>query len=113
MTDPRIFELRTYYTHPGKLPDLEARFRNHTTALFEKHGIQNIGYFIPTEGEAAGNTLVYLLAHPSRETATASWDSFTSDPEWIAVKARSEENGPVVDHLESVFLSPTDYSPLN
>ena len=112
MVSPRVFELRTYYTHPGKLPDLQARFRNHTRALFEKHGIENIGYFTPADGQAQ-NTLVYLLAYPNREAATAYWDAFASDPEWLAVKARSEENGPIVDHLESVFLSPTDFSGLN
>jgi hypothetical protein len=113
MGNSRAFELRTYYTHPGKLADLQTRFRDHTTALFEKHGIENVGYFVPTDGEAAGNTLVYLLAYPSREDATASWEAFKSDPEWIAAKAHSEENGPIVDHLESVFLDPTDFSTLH
>lgn len=113
MDNSRTFELRTYYTHPGKLAELQARFRDHTRALFEKHDIENVGYFIPTDGQAAQNTLVYLLAHLSREAATASWDAFKSDPEWIAVKARSEENGPIIDHLESVFLNPTDFSALH
>ena len=113
MSDLRIFELRTYHTHPGKLPDLQARFRDHTRALFEKHGMENVGYFVPADGQAAQNTLVYLLAHPSREAATASWDAFKSDPEWIAVRDRSEENGPIIDHLDSVFLDPTDYSALH
>lgn len=112
MRNSRTFELRTYHTHPGKLGDLLARFRDHTTSLFEKHGMENIGYFVPTDGEAAKNTLVYLLGYPSREAATASWAAFKADPEWIAVKARSEENGPIVDHLESVFLDPTDFSDL-
>lgn len=112
MDNSRAFELRTYYTHPGKLADLQTRFRDHTRALFEKHGIENVGYFVPADGQASENTLVYLLAHPSREAATASWDAFKADPEWIAVKARSEENGPIVDHLESVFLTPTDFSAL-
>ncbi|HVX07481.1 NIPSNAP family protein [Humibacter sp.] len=112
MGNSRTFELRTYYTHPGKLADLQTRFRDHTRALFEKHGIENIGYFVPTDGEAAESTLVYVLGYPSREAATESWEAFQADPEWIAVKARSEENGPIVEHLESVFLSPTDFSAL-
>jgi hypothetical protein len=112
MEDSRVFELRTYYTPPGKLADLQTRFRDHTRALFERHGMENVGYFVPTDGDAAQNTLVYLLAHPNREVATASWDAFKADPEWIAVKARSEENGPIVDHIDSVFLSPTDFSAL-
>ncbi|GAB3808397.1 hypothetical protein GCM10028798_34200 [Humibacter antri] len=112
MGHSRVFELRTYYTHPGKLDDLQTRFRDHTRALFEKHDMENVGYFVPADGKATPNTLVYLLAHASREAATASWDAFVRDPEWIAVKARSEENGPIIEHLESVFLNPTDFSEL-
>ena len=79
----RVFELRTYYAHEGKLDDLMARFRNHTTKLFEKHGMTNIGYWVPREQP---NTLTYVLAYPSREAATKSWDAFRKDPDWIAAR---------------------------
>ena len=82
----RVFELRTYYAHEGKLDDLMARFRNHTTKLFEKHGMTNIGYWVPREQP---NTLTYVLAYPSREAATKSWDAFRKDPDWIAARTAS------------------------
>lgn len=106
----RVFELRTYYTLSGKLPDLEARFRNHTTKLFEKHGMQNIGYWVPQDEPGKKNTLIYIVAHKSRETAKASWDAFRNDPEWKKVQQASEANGKIVEKVESVFLDPTDYS---
>src|SRR6187431_894296 len=72
--DSRCFEMRTYYAAPGKLEALNARFRDHTCALFKKHGIENIGYWIPTDADkGATNKLVYILAHKSREEAKKSW----------------------------------------
>ncbi len=103
----RVFELRTYYTKEGRLPALLERFRSHTTALFEKHGIVNIGYWVPTDKP---NTLVYIVAHPSAEAAKANWDAFRNDPEWQKVRTESEASGPIVDHVESVYMSPTDFS---
>ncbi|WP_150308415.1 NIPSNAP family protein [Planctomonas psychrotolerans] len=108
----RIFELRTYYTAPGKLAALETRFRDHTLALFRKHGLEVVGFFTPTDGDGVGNTLVYLMAFESRAAADAAWESFRADPDWIAAKAASEADGPVVDRVESVFLDPTEYSAL-
>jgi NIPSNAP len=105
----RVFELRTYHTAPGALPALEARFRDHTTGLFERHGLETVAFFTP---EDRRNTLVYLLSFDSREAADTAWAAFRADPEWIAAKAASEANGPIVEHIESVFLNPTDYSPL-
>ena len=112
MTTSRVFELRTYTANPGKLADLQSRFRDHTLRLFEKHGITNVAYLTPTDGERADDTLVYLLGHPDRATADTSWAAFQADPEWIEAKAQSESNGRLVANAESVFLSPTDYSPL-
>jgi hypothetical protein len=106
----RVFELRTYYTPPGGLPALETRFREHTLGLFERHGLDVVGFFTPTDG--GDDTLIYLLAFDSREAADAAWTAFRADPEWIAAKAASEARGPVVDRVESVFLDGTDYSPL-
>jgi hypothetical protein len=111
-SDRRVFEIRTYTTHDGKLDALNARFRDHTTRLFSRHGMTNVGYWTPSEGPLAGNTLIYVLAFPDREAAKKSWDSFRNDPEWKKVRAESEANGPIVSKIDSVFLQPTDYSPL-
>lgn len=111
--DSRCFEMRTYYAAPGKLEALNARFRDHTCALFRKHGMENVGYWIPTDADkGATNTLVYILAHKSREAAKASWESFRNDPEWKKVQQASEVNGKLVTKVESVFLGATDYSPV-
>lgn len=108
----KVYELRTYYTHPGKLPDLQARFRNHTTRIFEKHGMTNVGYWVPQDEPARSNTLIYVLAHDSREAAKKSWDAFRADPEWQKVRTASEENGPIVTKVDFVYMDPTDYSKL-
>src|SRR3954470_10401147 len=108
----RVFELRTYYTPPGGLPVLERRFRDHTLGLFQRHGLDVVGFFTPSDG-GSDDTLVYLLAFDSREKADEAWTAFRADPEWIAAKAASEAHGPVVDRVESVFLNATDYSPLH
>jgi hypothetical protein len=106
----RVFELRTYTTHEGKLDALHARFRDHTMKFFEKHGMENIGYWVPQDPERSGNTLIYLLSHSSRDAAKASWAAFTKDPGWQKAKAESEAQGQIVSKVESVFLTPTDYS---
>lgn len=111
--DSRVFEMRTYYAAPGKLEDLQARFRNHTTKLFEKHGMANIGYWVPVDektGEPNGNTLVYILAYPSLEARQKSWDAFRNDPAWNTVRTESEKNGRLLEKIDSVFLKATDYS---
>jgi hypothetical protein len=107
----RVFEMRTYYTHEGRLPALNKRFREHTCDLFKKHGIELIGFWTPIEEKDGKNDkLVYLLAYPSREAATASWKAFQSDPEWIKARDASEKDGKIVKKVESVYLNPTDYS---
>jgi hypothetical protein len=106
----RVFEIRTYTTEPGKLPDLLKRFRDHTTKLFEKHGMTNIGYWVPVNEPRSKNTLIYILAHASREAAKKSWNGFKSDPEWIKVRDASEAGGKIVTKVESVFAEPTDFS---
>jgi hypothetical protein len=108
----RVFELRTYTAHEGKLGEVVARFRDDTARIFAKNGITSIGYFTPQDAPLAGNTLVYILAHPSREAAKKNWDAFRSDPEWQKVKAATEANGPIVDKIVSVYLEPTNFSAL-
>lgn len=108
----RVFELRTYTTHPGRLDALHARFSEHTIRLFERHGMVNVGYFTPQDPPQADLTLVYLLAHDSREAAAANWQAFIADPEWQQVYADSRADGAIIDRLDSVFMAPTEYSPL-
>jgi len=109
----RVFELRTYTATPGKLDALNARFRDHTIALFKKHGMEVVGFWEPVDKEAgAGEKLVYMLAHPSREAAAANWKAFREDPDWVKAKSESEAGGALTSKIESVFLTGTGYSPL-
>ena len=104
-----FYEMRIYYAAPGKLEDLNARFRNNTTRIFAKHGMVNIGYWIPIDNPE--NKLVYILAYPSRQARDESWKNFGSDPEWQAVAKASEANGKLVSKVETLYLETTDYSP--
>ncbi len=108
----KVFELRTYTSPDGRLPDLLARFRNDTLRIFAKHGMENVGYWVPADAPASSNTLIYVLAHDSRDAATKSWAAFRADPEWQAVAERTQANGPIVSKVETVFLTTTDFSPL-
>ena len=111
--------MRIYKCEPGRLPNLNARFRDHTVSLFARHGMMNIGYWTPMDKEqGAEDTLIYLLAHKSREAADASFKAFRADPEWVAAKEASEKKagGSLTEGgmagVESVFMKPTDYSPM-
>ena len=108
----RIYELRTYVSPEAKFENLLARFREHTVKLFEKHGMQNIGYWVAADEPASKTTLIYVLAHKDREAAKASWDAFRKDPVWLKAKSESEANGAIVDKVTSVFMNPTDFSKL-
>ena len=110
--DTRVFELRTYTAAAGKIDALHARFRDHTVKLFEKHRMTLIGFWRPADDQQAKRQLVYLLAFPSQAAAVKSWKDFEVDPEWKTVKAVSEKDGPLVEKIDSVYLNPTDYSPL-
>ena len=107
--DSTVFELRVYTAPPGKMPDLLKRFENHTTRIFERHGMVNIGYWLPIE-QKDGDKIYYILKHKSRAAAAASWKAFGADPEWIKVSTESEANGPIVSGVESIFLTATDFS---
>ena len=108
----RVFEMRTYIAAPGKLDDLNARFRKYTNTLFKKHGMELVGYWTPTAEPAAKNTLIYILAYPSKDAADKAWKAFRDDPEWKKVVAETEANGKLVEKVESVYMKPTDYSPI-
>lgn len=105
-----VFELRTYTTNEGRLPALHERFENHTMGLFEKHGMRNVGYWVPNDPERADNTLIYILEHKSREAAAQSWQAFGDDPQWQKVHKESREDGDIVKHIDSVFMTATEYS---
>ena len=108
----RVFELRTYTAAEGNLPELSARFRDHTTRIFKKHNMEVVGYWIPQDPEKSKNTFVYILAFPSREAADKAWADFQADPEWKKVAAESEANGKLVLKVDRMFLDATPYSPL-
>ena len=106
-----VYELRVYHAAEGKLDALQARFRDHTMTIFERHGMKNIGYWTPTDEPLKGKTLIYIIEHASREQAAANWKAFGADPEWKQVQAASEANGKLVDKVDSTFMARTDYSP--
>jgi NIPSNAP len=109
-TSTTVYELRVYHANEGKLDDLLKRFREHTTKLFEKHGMKNVAYWTPMDEPAKSNTLIYILAHPSREAAATNWKAFQDDPEWKSVRDKSEENGKLVEKVDSTFMQLTDFS---
>jgi len=109
-TSTSVYELRVYHTVEGKLEELLRRFREHTTKLFEKHGIKNVAYWTPVDEPLKGKTLIYILEHPSREAAAANWKAFHDDAEWKSVKDKSEENGKLVEKMDSTYMSLTDFS---
>jgi hypothetical protein len=112
LAQSRVYELRTYTCHDGKLEALKARFRDHTIAIFKRHGMESIGYWVPQDPEKSKNTLIYILAHPSLEAARKNWAAFQSDPEWVKARAESEVAGPIVQKTESVYMDPTEFSGL-
>lgn len=107
--ETRLFEIRTYTAPAGKLDALHARFRDHTIKLFEKHGITNLGYWVPIENP--DNKLIYVLAHKDADSRKKSFEAFQADPDWKSALAASEKDGKIVSKIESVLLTATDFSP--
>ena len=107
-----VYELRLYHSMAGKMDALKARFRDHTDAIFRRHNMKSIGYWSPEDAPTSQNLFVYLLEHPSRKEAEKNWAAFQADPEWQRVKAESEINGPLVDHIDRYFMDPTTFSAL-
>ncbi|EDY84994.1 NIPSNAP family [Verrucomicrobiia bacterium DG1235] len=108
MKDDRLFELRVYYPHPGKLDALNNRFRDHTLAIFEKHGMEHVGYWLTEEDEPK---LIYLIAFESKAAKDKAWKDFVDDPDWKAAYANSIKDGKLVARVDSTMLRTTDYSP--
>ena len=105
-----VYELRMYHVNDSKTEALQTRFRDHTDALFKKHNMKSVGYWVPEDAPSSQNLFIYILEHPSREEAKKNWAEFQADPEWKKVKAESEKNGPLVDHIDSYFMDPTSFS---
>jgi NIPSNAP len=105
-----VYELRIYHVSPGKMQDLLARFRDHTDAIFKRHGMHSVAYWTPLDEPDKSNTLIYILHHPSRDEATANWNAFQDDPEWKSVKEKSEVNGKLTEKIDSTFMALTDFS---
>lgn len=107
-----VYELRMYHVSPGKMEALKARFGDHTDAIFKRHNMHSIGYWQPEDAPNSQNLFVYILEHPGREEAKKNWDAFHDDPEWKKVKDESEKNGPLTTQIESYFMDPVSFSPL-
>jgi hypothetical protein len=107
----KVYELRTYYVVEGRMPAMLKRFRDHTTKLFEKHGMENVGYWTP-EGKDGQTKLIYIVAHRGPEAAQKSWKDFRDDAVWKKVRDESEKDGKIVEKVESVYMKPTDFSKL-
>ena len=114
-SDPahHVYELRMYHVHDGKMDALRDRFRDHTDALFKRHNIKSVGYWVPEDAPNSQNLFIYILEHRSRQDAEKNWAAFQADPEWKKVKAESEAQGPLVDHIDRYFMDATSYSALN
>ena len=106
-----IYELRVYYCAPGKMPDLNRRFEHVTLKLWEKHGFRQVGFWTVLLG-ANSNALYYMLEWESLAEREKKFAAFGADPEWLAARAESERNGPLLTHLDSSILAPTAYSKL-
>jgi hypothetical protein len=111
-TPKHVYELRLYHVHESKMDALTARFGDHTDAIFKRHNMKSIGYWVPEDAPHSQNLFIYVLEHPSREEAKENWAAFQADSEWKKVKAESEAQGPLVDHIDSYFMDPTSYSAL-
>ena len=108
-----IYELRMYHVNPGKMDALKARFGDHTDAIFRRHNMKSVGYWVPEDAPSSQNLFVYILEHSSRADAVRNWAAFQADAEWKKVKAESEKDGALVDHIDNYFMDPTSYSALN
>ena len=107
-----VYELRMYQVNDGKMDALIARFGDHTDAIFKRHNMKSIGFWRPQDEPLSQNLFVYILEHPNREEAKKNWAAFQADPEWKKVKADSEINGALANHIDSYFMDPTSFSAL-
>ena len=106
-----LYELRIYEAVPGKLPAVQARFRDHTNDLFARHGFEVVGYWTNEIGPS-NQQLIYILAWRDLTHRQEAWANFVGDPDWQSAKAASEKDGPLVANILSSILKPTDFSPM-
>jgi len=111
-TSQHVYELRLYHINEGKMDALIARFGDHTDAIFKRHNMKSIGFWRPQDEPYSQNLFVYMLEHPSREEAKKNWAAFQADPDWKKVKADSETNGALANHIDSYFMDPASFSAL-
>ena len=111
-TPRHVYELRLYHVNEGRMEALQARFRDHTDSIFRRHDMRSIGYWQPEDAPSSQNLFIYVLEHPSRQEGEKNWAAFQADPEWQKVKAESEADGPLVDHIDRYFMDPTAFSAL-
>jgi hypothetical protein len=109
--DETVYELRIYHLNEGKQPLILERFRTKERPLLQRHGMSFVGFWVPTDEPLAGRTFVYMLRHHSRADADASWAAFKADPDWIALKAETEKDGPFVKQYDITFLKLANFSP--
>jgi hypothetical protein len=107
-----VYELRMYHVREGRLDALKARFGDHTDLIFKRHNMKSIGYWVPEGKPDSQKLFVYILEHSNRQEAEKNWADFQADPEWKKVKAESEANGPLVDHIDRYYMDPTSFSAL-
>jgi hypothetical protein len=107
----RVFELRVYHAVPGKVPALESRFRDTASKLLAKHDMTAVGYWVPEDAPASVDTFIYILAHPSREEAKKNWDAMHADPAFLEMM-KSEQAEKLVEKVDSMYMRPTDFSPM-
>jgi hypothetical protein len=108
-----VYELRLYHVNEGKMDALRNRFGTYTDSIFQRHNMKSIGYWTPEDAPGSQNLFIYILEHPSREEAEKNWAAFQADPAWQKVKAESEANGALVEHIDRYFMDPTSFSALN
>ena len=107
----KVYEMRTYHTHEGKLDALHARFRDHTHEIFGRLGMKVVAYWTPTKSPNLENTLIYILEHDSEQDAKNKWETFIADPDWVKAYQNSKINGDLVKKIDVIFMYKTDFSP--
>jgi hypothetical protein len=107
----RVFELRIYHPVPGKLPALEARFRDSTSKLLAKHDLKVVGYWVSEDAPAGDDTFVFMLEHASREEAKKNWAAFMADPAFQEM-IKAEQAEKLVEKIDTTYLRATDFSPM-
>ena len=110
--ESRVFELRVYKTVEGKRGELSDRFRDHTAAMFEQAGMENVGYWNAATGDDVDDTFIYMLGYPTLAARDEMWSRLgeNSDFQSIIIAAERSEDRKLVDTIEARMLVPTEFS---